>query len=181
MRRRHRKIAAAAGVMLLVPIVSAGEPVSIGSQSDTSVLSDAGRGLVGLVDPNTVSGDGELSDSDQIGAELLRDAGNPDALKQPGLDLPSGPLGIPGVMLSAYQRAATLLATQIPNCHMDWPLLASIGRIESNHARGGQVQANGDTIHPILGPVLNGGGFASIADTDGGTLDGDNRWTARSV
>jgi hypothetical protein len=59
---------------------------------------------------------------------------------------------------------------------MDWPLLASIGRIESNHARGGRVNPNGDTVESILGPVLNGGGFAAISDTDGGFFDGDGRW-----
>ena len=56
-------------------------------------------------------------------------------------------------------------------------LIASIGRIESNHARGGYVNAIGDTLEPILGPVLNGAGaFAAIRDTDGGKYDGDAVW-----
>ena len=33
----------------------------------------------------------------------------------------------------------------------------------------------------ILGPVLNGGGFAAIRDTDGGSYDGDAAGTARSA
>ncbi|MGK3206433.1 lytic transglycosylase domain-containing protein [Amycolatopsis sp. MEPSY49] len=89
----------------------------------------------------------------------------------------SGPLGIPGSMLKAYQNAADILAKEQPNCHLDWALIASIGRIESNHARGGYVNANGDTLEPILGPVLNGAGaFAAIPDTDGGKYDGDAVW-----
>jgi membrane-bound lytic murein transglycosylase B len=89
----------------------------------------------------------------------------------------SGSLGIPGSMLKAYKNAADILAKEQPNCHLDWALIASIGRIESNHARGGYVNANGDTLEPILGPVLNGAGaFAAIADTDGGKYDGDTVW-----
>ncbi|MFF1612880.1 lytic transglycosylase domain-containing protein [Amycolatopsis sp. NPDC058278] len=89
----------------------------------------------------------------------------------------SGSLGIPGSMLKAYQNAANILAKEQPNCHLDWALIASIGRIESNHARGGYVNANGDTLEPILGPVLNGAGaFAAIPDTDGGKYDGDTVW-----
>ncbi|SFW68658.1 lytic transglycosylase domain-containing protein [Amycolatopsis australiensis] len=89
----------------------------------------------------------------------------------------SGPLGIPASMLKAYQNAAAILAKEQPNCHLDWALIASIGRIESNHARGGYVNANGDTLEPILGPVLNGAGaFAAIPDTDGGRYDGDPVW-----
>ena len=89
----------------------------------------------------------------------------------------SGPLGIPASMLKAYQNAANILAQEQPNCHVDWALIASIGRIESNHARGGYVDAKGNTLEPILGPVLNGAGaFAAIPDTDGGKYDGDPVW-----
>jgi membrane-bound lytic murein transglycosylase B len=89
----------------------------------------------------------------------------------------SGSLGIPGSMLRAYKNAADILAKEQPNCHLDWALIASIGRIESNHARGGYVNAIGDTLEPILGPVLNGAGaFAAIRDTDGGKYDGDTVW-----
>ena len=89
----------------------------------------------------------------------------------------SGPLGIPASMLKAYQNAAAILAKEQPNCHLDWALIASIGRIESNHARGGYVDAKGDTLELILGPVLNGAGaFAAIPDTDGGKYDGDAVW-----
>ncbi len=89
----------------------------------------------------------------------------------------SGSLGIPASMLRAYQNAAEILAKEQPNCHLDWALIASIGRIESNHARGGYVNAAGDTLEPILGPVLNGAGaFAAIADTDGGKYDGNAQW-----
>jgi membrane-bound lytic murein transglycosylase B len=89
----------------------------------------------------------------------------------------SGPLGIPASMLKAYKNAAEILAKEHPGCHLDWALIASIGRIESNHARGGYVNAAGDTLEPILGPVLDGAGpFAAIPDTDSGKYDGDTLW-----
>ncbi|HVW45342.1 MAG TPA: lytic murein transglycosylase [Amycolatopsis sp.] len=95
----------------------------------------------------------------------------------PADELPSGPLGIPGTALRAYHHAADLMATEQPNCHIDWALIASIGRIESNHARGGYVDKNGTTLEPILGPELNGAaGVAAIPDTDGGRLDHDTIW-----
>ncbi|MEU3504845.1 lytic transglycosylase domain-containing protein, partial [Streptomyces hundungensis] len=83
--------------------------------------------------------------------------------------------GIAATVLAAYQRAAQRLAGSAPHCHLPWQLLAALGKVESGHAGGGRVDAHGTTLTPILGPVLNGAGFADIADTDHGTLDGDAR------
>jgi hypothetical protein len=95
----------------------------------------------------------------------------------PAYELPDGPLGIPATALKAYQNAADILGRELPACHIDWALIASIGRIESNHARGGYVDGFGTTREPILGPQLNGqGGFAAIPDTDQGLLDTDPVW-----
>ncbi|WP_200903265.1 lytic transglycosylase domain-containing protein [Gordonia sp. w5E2] len=71
-------------------------------------------------------------------------------------DLPSGPLGIPGVVLQAYKLAANRIGTEEPQCKLPWFLLAGIGRIESNHASNGSVDQYGNTINPIEGPVLDG-------------------------
>jgi hypothetical protein len=79
-------------------------------------------------------------------------------------------------MLAAYRAAARTTARTDPSCHVTWALLASIGRIESGHARGGNVTASGRTVSPILGPVLSGGPFAAIRDTDNGRYDGDRTW-----
>ncbi|GAA2428816.1 lytic transglycosylase domain-containing protein [Streptomyces mauvecolor] len=81
--------------------------------------------------------------------------------------------GIPATVLDAYKKAEAALATDRPNCHLPWQLLGGIGKVESGHANGGRVDANGTTLTPILGPVLNGAGFANITDTDGGAYDGD--------
>ncbi|MFG2331286.1 lytic murein transglycosylase [Streptomyces sp. NPDC048604] len=93
------------------------------------------------------------------------------------IDLPiiTGPAeaGIPATVLAAYKRAEVALQASDPGCHIPWQLLAGIGKVESGQARGGRVDANGTTLSPILGPVLNGVGFANISDTDDGAYDGD--------
>jgi len=112
----------------------------------------------------------------------------PPALPQPPMAVaPAPPVGggaitvsyvggIPGIVLSAYRDATAQLAQSQPGCHLPVPLLAAIGKVESGHARGGRVDANGTAVPPILGPVLNGAGFAAIPDTDHGALDGDPVW-----
>lgn len=82
--------------------------------------------------------------------------------------------GIPATVLDAYKKAATALQESKPGCNLPWELLAAIGKVESGQARGGNVNADGTTITPILGPQLNGNGFANISDTDNGAYDGDS-------
>ncbi|MFB6439294.1 lytic transglycosylase domain-containing protein [Streptomyces sp. NPDC056411] len=81
--------------------------------------------------------------------------------------------GIPATVLAAYKKAESELAAQNAGCRLPWQLLAGIGKVESGQARGGAVDAEGTTVQPILGPQLNGNGFARITDTDGGRYDGD--------
>ncbi|WP_328885888.1 lytic transglycosylase domain-containing protein [Streptomyces sp. NBC_00316] len=81
--------------------------------------------------------------------------------------------GIPATVLAAYRKAESLLGRTDPGCRLPWQLLAAIGKVESGQAGGGRVDAQGTTLTPILGPVLNGAGFANIPDTDGGAYDGD--------
>ncbi|MBG0856133.1 lytic transglycosylase domain-containing protein [Streptomyces spinoverrucosus] len=84
--------------------------------------------------------------------------------------------GIPATVLDAYQKAAAELREAKPGCNLPWELLAAIGKVESGQASGGNVNANGTTITPILGPALNGNGFAHISDTDNGAYDGDSTY-----
>ncbi|WNI21163.1 lytic murein transglycosylase [Streptomyces sp. ITFR-16] len=84
--------------------------------------------------------------------------------------------GIPATVLAAYRKAQSALGRSDPGCRLPWQLLAAIGKVESGHAAGGRVDAHGTTLSPILGPVLNGAGFANIPDTDGGAYDGDKTY-----
>ncbi|MEV5839306.1 lytic murein transglycosylase [Nocardia sp. NPDC052112] len=78
--------------------------------------------------------------------------------------------GIPETVLAAYRNAELNLARSEPNCGLPWNLLAGIGRIESGHAGGGNVDVHGTTVTPILGPALDGTlpGNETIADGRGG-------------
>lgn len=82
--------------------------------------------------------------------------------------------GIPASILAAYKKAQQTLAGTDAACRLPWQLLAAIGKVESGQARGGRVDAQGTTVSPILGPALNGQGFALIKDTDNGAYDGDS-------
>jgi membrane-bound lytic murein transglycosylase B len=81
--------------------------------------------------------------------------------------------GIPSVALDAYRHAAAQLN---PGCGITWPLLAGIGRVESDHGRaGGAVLTTaGTSTRKIIGPALNGrNGYPLIPSTDAGALEGD--------
>ncbi|MEU4927566.1 lytic transglycosylase domain-containing protein [Streptomyces yokosukanensis] len=84
--------------------------------------------------------------------------------------------GIPATVLDAYKKAEAELRSGKPGCNLPWQLLAAIGKVESGQARGGAVDADGTTITPILGPALDGNGFALIKDTDHGQYDGNTEY-----
>jgi len=85
-------------------------------------------------------------------------------------------IGINVVVLRAHRQTEAKLARTTPGCHLSWTLLAAIGEVESHNARSRNVSANGDVSPGIYGPVLNGGPFAAISDSDDGRWDGDTRW-----
>ncbi len=87
--------------------------------------------------------------------------------------------GIPAAALSAYQRAAQVIDAADKGCNINWPLIAAIGRVESNHGRyGGNVLDSNGTSRPgIYGIPLDGSnGTSKIADTDGGQYDHDTQY-----
>ncbi|WP_181690411.1 lytic transglycosylase domain-containing protein [Streptomyces sp. NBRC 110611] len=84
--------------------------------------------------------------------------------------------GIPATALDAYKKAAQAVADSRPGCHLPWELVAGIGRVESVHASGHGLRADGTTATPIRGPRLDGRGFALIRDTDGGRWDDDTEF-----
>jgi membrane-bound lytic murein transglycosylase B len=85
------------------------------------------------------------------------------------------PSDIPALVLDGYVRAAAAANRRTPGCRIHWTALAAVGRVESGHARAGgaALTLTGDTVPRILGPRLDGNGFAYVADTDGGVYDGD--------
>ncbi|CAM5450499.1 Lytic transglycosylase domain-containing protein OS=Streptomyces tendae OX=1932 GN=GUR47_12510 PE=4 SV=1 [Streptomyces tendae] len=88
----------------------------------------------------------------------------------------SSEAGIPATVLDAYKKAESELRRSKPGCNLPWQLLAAIGKVESGQARGGRVDAGGTTIGRIIGPQLDGNGFALIKDTDNGVYDGNSSY-----
>ncbi|MFD4317478.1 lytic transglycosylase domain-containing protein [Streptomyces sp. NPDC058548] len=135
-----------------------------------------GDRAIGAGDSASPSGDGSATGNSPYYTELppLNSPNNP-GLPPAKLPVITGPAqaGIPASVLAAYQRAEQSIRSTAPGCNLPWQLLAGIGKVESGQASGGRVDANGTTLKPILGPVLNGVGFAKISDTDGGAFDGD--------
>lgn len=86
--------------------------------------------------------------------------------------------GIPARALRAYVAAADAANHSTPACGIGWNTVAAVGFVESAHGAygGGTLDAAGQASGPLVGPSLDGNGFAAIADTDGGALDGDARW-----
>gem|GEM_PF-3235116 len=84
-----------------------------------------------------------------------------------GTAVVAGGGSIPATVLRAYLDAQRKLAATEPGCHLPWQLLAGIGEVESGQAEGGNVSADGTAREPILGPVLNGDGFAAVHDGSG--------------
>ncbi|MEW2619698.1 lytic transglycosylase domain-containing protein [Streptomyces sp. NPDC048106] len=105
---------------------------------------------------------------------------SPSPSPSPGAGTPvaqgAAAAGIPATVLDAYMKAEAELRATKPGCNLPWQLLAAIGKVESGQARGGQVSADGTTLHRILGPELDGNGFALIQDTDHGAYDGNSRY-----
>lgn len=86
--------------------------------------------------------------------------------------------GIPARALRAYATAALTLRVEQPGCGLGWNTLAGLGAIESGHGThsGGRLRDDGYPDPPIRGIALDGSASASIADTDGGSVDGDATW-----
>jgi membrane-bound lytic murein transglycosylase B len=87
--------------------------------------------------------------------------------------------GIPAAALSAYQRAAHVIDGTDPGCRLTWPLLAAIGRVESDHGRygGSMLSPEGVATPGLYGvPLTGSNGTARIEDTDAGLYDEDARF-----
>lgn len=74
---------------------------------------------------------------------------------------------------SAYTAAVGAVS---PGCHLSSNVLAAIGQVESGSGGGRSIGADDRLQPPLYGPVLDGAGRAAVADTDGGSFDGNAQW-----
>jgi membrane-bound lytic murein transglycosylase B len=138
-------------------------PAHSGAGSPSGVVSAASSTAV-AVQPSAVMTDQE-GDNEHLLAEVA-----------PGSALAAD--GIPATALLAYRQAADREQLRVPGCGLSWPLLAAIGRVESDHGRfaGAVLHTDGLSAPPVIGIPLDGHGTALIRDTDGGRLDGDRTY-----
>ncbi len=83
--------------------------------------------------------------------------------------------GIPARAVVGYAAGAYGAEYNFPGCGIGWNTLAAIGLVESDHGRhgGAVIDATGRVEPLIFGVPLDGNGVQTIADTDGGEIDGD--------
>jgi hypothetical protein len=146
---------------------------SPGSSPGTAVLAGA------RVDGQSVTTQAQVTASTTVVDAGLVQVLDPAAAFEPAVriaatDVPAdGPVqvDIADVLLDAYRSA---VAGAPVACHLPVSLLAAIGQVESGSLAGRPVDAQHRTS--VLGPVLDGHGFAAIHDTDQGRWDGDATW-----
>ena len=152
-RRRLALYAAAVPLLIGGPVAGNG---LLADQWWQASVSDALQSVRGSDEPKA----GDQQDPQNL-EDLLKGAhpADPDTAEvappEAGVDVSDTDL--PAQVLAAYRAAAVTMEKEDPGCHLDWPLLAGIGKVESGHARGGAVDADGLTTTPILGPELSGG------------------------
>jgi hypothetical protein len=167
----------------IVTVASGGTGASGQLAADSPVAPSPGAGLnsgefdeLTMIVPQRPGVDGRIGSDKPARADVpVQGATDGRSVVRPGR--PDAVNGIPRGVFPAYRRATANLAVVRPNCGLTWPLLAGIGKAESNHASGGRVDVAGTTRGKLLGPVLNGkGGTGRIKDTDKGRYDSDLVW-----
>ena len=83
---------------------------------------------------------------------------------------------IPTPALAAYQRATAVINLADSRCHLDWELVAALGKVLTDHGRqhGSQLDDEGVARPAVLGQRLTGRhGTPRVRDTDAGLYDRD--------
>jgi membrane-bound lytic murein transglycosylase B len=179
-KRRHteRRWALATAIALTVALASAAAftDASTHSANAASATNDSSSFWTRLTVNETPA---QLPDRGAGAAETT--AADPSAAAALSSAKLAGADSVPATALAAYRKAAASLAVTDPSCHLTWPLLAGIGKVETDHGRSWGSAANitksGEVVPTILGPVLDGShDTATLLDTDGGAYDHDRRF-----
>lgn len=168
----RRRRAAPVGVGALLALVFLGGsqalgavvPVSPTPQQTPPLTATGDSAPLDLAPPPAVSATAPYTLPAPVGTTITAAGSTASPVRATG----TGSVGIPAVVLAAYRRAEASVAATTAGCHLSWTLLAAIGQVESGQANGGDVSADGTTLHPILGPLLDGSsGTAAIRDAGG--------------
>ena len=111
-----------------------------------------------------------LAGNDPTEAILVASTAKPARPPRKGTVGSSPPAGTPQAVLAAAYRKA---ASEAPRgCHLQVAHLAAVGQVESGSIGGRSVTADHRVTPAIYGPLLDGGPFAVIQDSDRGAYDG---------
>jgi len=155
------------GIAISAPAANIIRGVAVSSSSPAVVVPDT---ALSLPAPEGIS-----TDASRLAAEVAPAPPLAGTVPSSSLVSPDSS-AIPVRALEGYRRAASLVDSADHACHIDWALVAAIGRVESNHARfgGNQLDSAGVAQPGIIGIPLDGSnGTARITDSDGGLLDRD--------
>src|SRR4051794_11682739 len=148
----------------------------------TGAASTAGRGgsvQAQLVTATSDRASGATAPASVTAVDPTSALGQPGSQYAPAIHIAaSGPavtrpvqVDVADVLLDAYRSA---VGSAPATCRLPVSLLAAIGEVESGSLAGRPIDAQHRTS--VLGPVLDGHGFAAIPDTDNGKWDGSARW-----
>jgi hypothetical protein len=162
---RARRASVSIALLLLLAAAGSGvaAPQAEGGGTGTGGVDDA------VVEPPQVAASVSLRESAAPVAPAL---GAP--VRVGAIDAVAGAVAgvdVPDVLLRAYRSAVT---GSPASCHLQVSLLAAIGEVETGSLAGRPLDRRHRTS--VLGPVLDGVGFAAVPDTDGGRWDGDRTW-----
>ncbi|KQM82458.1 lytic transglycosylase domain-containing protein [Agromyces sp. Leaf222] len=194
-----RRVAAYSGVVVGVVALVVGAVVAVnivGTATNPGGFAAPAADGPHVALPPTVAQPEQTADPEELEGDVLAEGDEPTAEESTGLsgsvpvpaELPlidadwagriAAATDIPERALAAYALAHIVVATEHPECGVDWATIAAIGSVESGHgSHGGRsIDDAGHVQPPIIGRALDGNGVAKIADTDGGAFDGDTTW-----
>ncbi len=167
--RRFRRLSTSAALALVLAFTGAASPVGrsggpAGPQA-AAALTGATAGQQGA-QPNASTTVVDVPGDPSAPPPAIRIAATGSSVGVQGVRV-----DIADVLLEAYRAAVTRAPA---GCHLPVSLLAAIGQVESGSLVGRPVDRRHRTS--VLGPVLDGHGYATVADTDAGRWDGNATW-----
>lgn len=173
--RMHQ--AGAAAVVAAVAVLSASAPPPPVVERQGQARLQAAPALLLLTVPAQISFDdlapteaAALARADAAVALAAASTTKPVRPPRKGAVGSSPPAGTPQAVLAAAYRGAVSRAPA--GCHLQVAHLAAIGQVESGSIGGRSVTPDHRVAPAIYGPLLDGGPFAVIRDSDGGVYDG---------
>ena len=175
-----RLVSALTWVVVAAAAAVPANPASPGPPEGHRQAASGARPGVVVAVPELVSVDdlAPARSTDSTGATALGSPGpdlrtRPTQLTHPpgkGADGSAPPAGTPQAALAAAYRRAVARAPA--GCRLQAAHLAAIGQVESGSIGGRSVTADHRVTPAIYGPLLDGGPFALVHDSDGGRYDG---------